>query len=63
MAFSRGTPERRVAALSHATDALIAGRHTDDEIRTLGEVIGLLTSEVAGKYAKRFAKAAGPAKK
>src|SRR5258707_13790131 len=45
-AISRGTPESRVRALWHATDILIAGRYSEDQIWTFGEVIGLLAQEI-----------------
>src|SRR6267154_5431534 len=45
-AISRGTPESRARALWHATDLLIAGRYSDDEIWTFGEVIGRLADEI-----------------
>jgi uncharacterized protein (DUF2336 family) len=45
-AVSRGTTESRLAALWHATDLLIAGRYSEDEIWTFGEVIGLLAAEI-----------------
>jgi hypothetical protein len=38
-AVSRGSAESRLRALWHATDFLIAGRYTDDEIWVFGEVI------------------------
>jgi len=45
-AISRGTAESRSRALWHATDLLIAGRYSDDEIWTFGEVIGRLADEI-----------------
>jgi uncharacterized protein (DUF2336 family) len=45
-AISRGTAESRTRALWHATDVLIAGRYSDDEIKTFGEVIGRLADEI-----------------
>src|SRR5258708_28808748 len=45
-AVARGTPESCVRALWHATDLLIAGRYSDDEIWTFGEVIGRLADEI-----------------
>ncbi len=45
-AISRGTAESRTRALWHATDLLIAGRYSDDEIQTFGEVIGRLADEI-----------------
>jgi len=41
-AVSRGSAESRLRALWHATDCLIAGRYTDDEIWVFGEVIARL---------------------
>jgi uncharacterized protein (DUF2336 family) len=45
-AVLRGTAESRLRALWHATDLLIAGRYSDDEIWTFGEVIGRLADEI-----------------
>jgi uncharacterized protein (DUF2336 family) len=45
-AVQRGTPESRMRALQHTTDLLIAGRYSDDEIWTFGEVIGRLADEI-----------------
>ena len=45
-AVLRGTAESRVRALWHTTDLLIAGRYSDDEIWTFGEVIGRLADEI-----------------
>ncbi len=45
-AIARGTPERRERALWHATDLLIAGSYSNDEIQTFGEVIGRLADEI-----------------
>jgi hypothetical protein len=45
-AILRGTPESRVRALWHTTDLLIAGRYSDEEIQTFGEVIGRLADEI-----------------
>src|ERR1700720_4544364 len=59
-AISRGTPESRMRALQHTTDLLIAGRYSDDEIWTFGEVIGRLADaiEVAARaqLARRMAR-------
>src|SRR5471032_210546 len=58
-AVSRGTAESRLRALWHATDLLIAGRYTEDEISTFGEVIGRLANEIEvvarAQLAKRLA--------
>ena len=45
-AVSRGTAESRAKALWYATDALIVGRFTEDEIWTFGEVIGRLADAI-----------------
>jgi uncharacterized protein (DUF2336 family) len=45
-AIARGTDESRAKALWHATDLLITGRYSDDEISTFGEVIGRLADEI-----------------
>jgi hypothetical protein len=37
-AVLRGSPESRARALWHATDLLIAGRYTEDQIWVFGEV-------------------------
>ena len=50
-AVSHGSAESRLRALWHATDLLIAGRYTEDEIWIFGEVIGRLAEgiEVAAR--------------
>jgi uncharacterized protein (DUF2336 family) len=55
-AISRGTPESRSRALWHATDLLIAGRYSEDEIWTFGEVIGRLADEIEVAARARLAK-------
>lgn len=45
-AIARGTDESRAKALWHATDILITGRYSDDEISMFGEVIGRLAEEI-----------------
>jgi uncharacterized protein (DUF2336 family) len=45
-AVSRGSADSRLRALWHATDFLIAGRYTDDEIWVFGEVIGRLADGI-----------------
>jgi uncharacterized protein (DUF2336 family) len=59
-AVQRGTAESRARALWHTTDLLIAGRYSEDEIWTLGEVIGRLADEievaVRAQLAKRLAR-------
>jgi uncharacterized protein (DUF2336 family) len=59
-AISRGSSERRLKALWHATDMLIAGRYTEDQIWIFGEVIGRLSEEIElvsrAELAKRLAR-------
>ena len=45
-AILHGSPESRARALWHATDLLIAGRYTEDQIWVFGEVIGRLADEI-----------------
>jgi len=45
-AVSRGTPESCLRALWHATDILIAGRYSEEQIVTFGEVINRLAQEI-----------------
>ncbi|HLG79635.1 MAG TPA: DUF2336 domain-containing protein [Bradyrhizobium sp.] len=45
-AISRGTAESRERALWYATNLLITGGYSEDEIRTFGEVIGRLSEEI-----------------
>ena len=45
-AVSRGTPESRARALWHATDLMVTGSYSEDEIWTFGEVIGRLADEI-----------------
>jgi uncharacterized protein (DUF2336 family) len=45
-AVSRGTAESCLRALWHATDVLIEGRYSEDQISTFGEVIGRLAEEI-----------------
>jgi hypothetical protein len=45
-AVSRGSRERCLRALWHTTDLLIAGRYSEDEIWTFGEVIERLAEEI-----------------
>jgi uncharacterized protein (DUF2336 family) len=58
-AVSRGTAESRKRALRHATDLLIAGRYSDEEIWVFGEVIGRIADEIEvaarAQIAKRLA--------
>ena len=45
-ALSRGSVESREKALWHATDLLISGRYSEDQIWIFGEVIGRLAEEI-----------------
>jgi uncharacterized protein (DUF2336 family) len=45
-AILTGSPERRERALWAATDMLMVGRYTDEEIWVFGEVIGRLAAEI-----------------
>lgn len=45
-AIARGTDESRSRALWHATDLLITGRYSEDEISVFGEVIGRLAEQI-----------------
>jgi uncharacterized protein (DUF2336 family) len=45
-AVSRGTEESCLRALWHATDILIAGRYSEEQIWTFGEVIGRLAEDI-----------------
>src|SRR5437870_11043715 len=45
-AIAQGSPQSCARALWHATDLLIAGRYTEDQIWTFGEVIGRLADEI-----------------
>jgi uncharacterized protein (DUF2336 family) len=58
---TRGSPESRLRALWHATDLLIAGRYSEDEVWVFGEVIERLANEIEVvarcKLANRLARA------
>jgi uncharacterized protein (DUF2336 family) len=45
-AVSRGNAESCARALWHATDILIAGSYSEDEVWTFGEIIGRLAEEI-----------------
>jgi uncharacterized protein (DUF2336 family) len=61
VAVSKGSPESRERALWYATDLLIVGRYTDDEIWMFGEVIGRLEQDIEtaalAQLARRLARA------
>jgi hypothetical protein len=44
-AIAQGTAESRARALWYATDLLIAGTYTENEVWVFGEVIGRLADE------------------
>ena len=52
----QGSPESRARALWHATDLLIAGRYTEDQIWVFGEVIGRLAQEIEAAARAKLAK-------
>jgi len=55
-AVLRGTPESRTRALWHTTDLMIAGRYSEDEIWTFGEVVGRLADEIEVAARARLAR-------
>ena len=55
-AIVKGSAESRERALWHATDLLIAGRYSDNEIWIFGEVIGRLAEEIEVVARARLAK-------
>jgi uncharacterized protein (DUF2336 family) len=61
VAVSKGSPESRQRALWYATDLLIVGRYTDDEIWMFGEIIGRLEQDIEiatrAQLARRLARA------
>lgn len=52
---SKGTPERCLQALWHATDVLIAGSYSEEQIWTFGEIIGRLAKEIESTARARLA--------
>jgi hypothetical protein len=59
-AISRGTQASRLEALWHATDLLIAGQYSDEQIWVFGEIIARLAQEIEDaariQLAKRMAR-------
>jgi uncharacterized protein (DUF2336 family) len=59
-AILQGSPDSCARAVRHATDLLIAGRYTEAQIWTFGEVIGRLADEIElaarAELAKRLAR-------
>jgi uncharacterized protein (DUF2336 family) len=56
VAVSKGSAESRERALWYATDLLIVGRYTDDEIWMFGEIIGRLEQEIETTVRARLAR-------
>jgi uncharacterized protein (DUF2336 family) len=54
-AILQGSPESSARALWHATDILITGRYTEDQIWVFGEVIGRLADEIEGAARAKLA--------
>ena len=61
-AVSRGTAESCLQALWHATDILIAGRYSEDQIWTFGEIIGRLAEDIETAARVRLANKLAPSK-
>jgi uncharacterized protein (DUF2336 family) len=59
-AILHGSPESRAQALWHATDLLMAGRYTEDQIWVFGEVIGRLADEIEVAARAQLAKRLAP---
>src|ERR1700682_2174731 len=59
-AVSRGTAESCLQALWHATDILIAGRYSEDQIWTFGEIIGRLADDIEVAARVRLANKLAP---
>ena len=59
-AVSRGTAESCLRALWHATDILIAGRYSEDQIWTFGEIIERLAEEIEFAARVRLANKLAP---
>ena len=55
-AISQGSVESRERALWYATDLLIVGRYTEDEIWMFGEIIGRLEQDIETATRARLAK-------
>jgi len=55
-AVLHGSPERRMQALWHTTDLLLAGRYTEEQIWVFGEVIGKLAAEIEVAARARLAR-------
>ena len=55
-AVVRGTPDKRLRALWFATDLLITGQYSEEDIWVFGEVIGFLAEEIEVEARKQLAK-------
>ncbi|MBR0795257.1 DUF2336 domain-containing protein, partial [Bradyrhizobium jicamae] len=55
-ALTQGSAESREKALLYATDMLLAGRYTEDEIWIFGEVIGRLADAIEVRAREQLAK-------
>lgn len=61
-AVSRGTAESRLRALWHATDCLISGSYSEEQIWAFGEIIGRLAQEIEVGARVRLANELAPSK-
>src|SRR3954468_11006965 len=55
-AFAQGTPDRRQAALWYATDTLLSGRYSEDQIWLFGEIIDRLAAELESEARARLSR-------
>ena len=53
-ASAQGTPDRRQAALWYATDTLLSGRYSEDQIWLFGEIIDRLAAELESEARARL---------
>jgi uncharacterized protein (DUF2336 family) len=53
-AVAKGSPESCLRAMWHATDLLIAGTYSEDQIWTFGEIIGRLAQDIETKARARL---------
>src|ERR1700687_3187528 len=61
-AVSRGTAESCLQALWHATDILVAGRYSEEQIWTFGEIIGRLAEDIEIAARVRLANKLAPSR-
>jgi len=59
-AVSQGSERTRLAALTYATDLLIAGRYNEEETWVFGEVVGLLAAEIEASARAELAQRIAP---